>query len=203
MSNPGTLCNDEWIALLVLIVAVLGNWLYPGAQISERVRAYYDRYRKQEKSWWPASWVYGIVWGLLYALLVPAIFLVYYYDDACIDAAANWDYRLELPLWILILVNLLLNKAWDAAISNRNKYYADFSAALLTALVSLTAIAITVLLFVLAADNSVHDVIYFSAAVYALYSLWTIIATVVAFDKFWTTSAQYRKKMSERVKRKE
>ena len=188
MSNPGTLCRDEWAVLLLIHIAVLGSWLYTASRNLRSVNTYYKSYRilraEGRIPGAPAGWVFGIVWALIYILLVPAIFLFYYYDDACTSSSANYEYRLELALWILILLNLILNKAWDAVISMRSFYYATLFAAILTLIVTLTAIAIAILLYFLAADENVSDNLYFSAAVYTLYSLWGIYATYLGFRQF-------------------
>lgn len=188
MGAHGTLCRDEWSFLLLLHVAVLGAWLYSASRMSRSVDNFYKSYRilrdKGRIPGAPAWWVFGVVWTVIYILLVPAIFLFYYYDDACLFANANYDQSIELALWILILANLVLNKAWDLAISMGSLYYASLLAALLTLIVTLSAIAIAVLLYFLAADANVSDNLYFSAAVYSLYALWGIYATYLGFRHF-------------------
>ena len=188
MGNHGTLCRDEWAVLLLIHVAVLGAWLFSAGRGARAVEMFYRAYRVLRENGRvpgaPAPWVFGAAWATIYALLVPAIFLFYYYDDACTSSNAAYDSSLELLTWILILINLLLNKSWDAVISMRPFYYANLLAAIVTLAVTLTAIAIAILLYILASHAEVNNNVYFSAAVYSLYSLWGIYATYLAFRQF-------------------
>jgi tryptophan-rich sensory protein len=197
MSNPGTLCRDEWAVLLLVHIAVLGSWLFSAGRGAKAVEMYYRSYRELRTQGRipgaPAPQVFGIVWGLIYVLLVPAIFIFYYYDDACTSSNAAYDYRLELAAWILILLNLVLNKAWDAILSMRPFYYANLMAAILTLIVMLTAVAIAILLYIIASDELVHNALYFSAAVYTLYALWGIYATYLGFRQLSQLSSLKKK----------
>lgn len=192
-----TLYREEWAFLLLLHTAVLGNWLSNVSMVDTRnIKRYYHAYRLLRKSnrvcGYPPSWVYGIVWSLLYALIVPAIFLFYYYDDVRqVDGA--YDPRVQCAIWLLFLINLVLNKSWDFAVSSKCMKVAAYLSAVLTLLVALTASAIAVLFYYLASCDGVSNNLYFSAIVFTVYASWGAYATYLGFSK--ASNIEYAKSL--------
>lgn len=192
----GTLCQNEWIALLAVVVLVFSNWLSNLSMVNGgRVQRFYASYRLLRGTgrfmFFPPSWVFGVVWTTLYALIVPAIFIFYYYDDAC-TATGSYDYQVELATWILIIVNLLAIKSWDFAVGMQSMYKAAYAGAAVTAVAALTSIAITALLFSLAGEAGVSHNLYFSAVAYLLLSVWTCFATFLGFSQAMNTKTAER-----------
>ena len=219
------------MVLLSLIFIFLGTFFF-GGRNNGQLYAIYDRIQKS-RAWMPRPSVFGLVWSILYVLLIVAIFLVYVHDDTCrcrdlkfditgahqivspydsdyvyyqnheaahgddgdsdgdgdglyeqqqsqeICLPSKLDRNLQTVTWCLILINIILNRLWDVIVREASPLRASlaFGQTLAT---FLTAIAITILLFIFASKTD--DIVYISAIIYTLYSIWLAIATVLAYS---------------------
>jgi len=186
-----TLCGNEWLELLFLIVAFV---FVPMALFTSKRRmeaaAKFDKdytaWLQSKASCVPARAVYGVVWGILYGFIVAAIFMYKKNESICTSDPKNNE-SLQLATWLLILANTVLNFSWISlqAISN-SKWtgLARFLGFLTTLFVALSAIAIAILLFYQTAAQSLNGIVYVSAAFYAVYALWALFASTLDW-RFW------------------
>jgi hypothetical protein len=212
MSGP-EFCPDHWIALLVIIIWCVGRWLHhiprftSTCGVTHFYNAYWTAYNSGENSFMllPPK-VYGIAWSLLYPMIAAAVYIFYYYDDVC--SIGQYDRGLEIAAWVLIIVNGILNQMWDTVISFAGKsqkeksnskeeehardrlYRASIAAAIVTVAACLTACAITVIVSIIASENS-HKALIASAVFFALYSAWLIVASFVSIN--FARSIAYKK----------
>lgn len=188
--TKSTLCSQEWLGLLTIVLLVLSNWYQKQQEVqtankdekkqkrlitnlatmSARVR----RSKRGFVSHDTAEWV----WMTLYALQIAALFVYFYADDACRCGGTLQDQGLEMTTWILIILNLLSNKLWNFAASSKDLRTAAWFAATLSIVETLTAAALAVVLFWQAAAGA----LYYSASVFVLYTFWS--AYIAYIDVF-------------------
>jgi len=217
-------CPDQWIAFIVLAIFVFGAWLHHISKPSSvsGVMHYYNGYatyykKLRENRFILPPFIYGIVWSILYPMIFVAIFIFYYYDDVCHARSNNrfydeltpsddddpdtttpyvghYRHGLEMCVWILFVINMMLNKLWDTAIScaypptgakasesakKEALSSAAFRSTILTSLVFLTAAALTVVTAIVAHGHPSKNLIIVPVF-FGLYAAWTFIATILS-----------------------
>jgi len=192
-------CPSTWIVFINIFVVFLSSWL--GGDFSNSGKFYiaYRKFYNQDRVFFaPPAWAFGVVWALLYALLIAAVFIFYLHDDTCkcdLNDPASYsgpfayqpngmacvtaytEGKLQMATWALIVINLFFNKTFERLTADWSRSRAMWSmvSVLLT---FVTAVAVAVLLYFAAAN--IHSVLYFSAAVYTVYAIWLAIASVLA-----------------------
>ena len=78
---PMHLCPTDYITLIVLIFVLFGSWLFHSRNDGQFYRIY-EKVRASNGIAPPSMW-FGVIWFVIYALLVVAIFLFYFHDDTC------------------------------------------------------------------------------------------------------------------------
>ena len=81
---------------------VFTYWQITPATTTNR-RGWYEQ-RKRQISGAPPGWLFGVVWSVLYGMIA---FSAFYYFAPAYESDA-----LFLPLFVLVVINLLLNKLW-------------------------------------------------------------------------------------------
>jgi len=193
------ICPGTWIVFINILVVFVSSWLGGSISNNGMFRAAYAKfYAKKRLFFAPAPYVFGIVWAILYALLIAAVFLFFLHDDTCkcdrFDPASydgpfsyppngmacNTAYsggKVQLATWSLIVINLFFNKLFDRLTSRWSFTLAAL--AMIDVLITfLTAVAVTVLLYYCAAN--IHSTLYVSAVFYTLYSVWLFVASLLS-----------------------
>lgn len=183
-----TLRNYDWAVLVLFISVYVVNRLSGASHAQQkRTEGFYESYRALWRSGrfqcYPRPAVFGWVWGVIYPLSAAAVFLYYLHDDAALGpGVATYDHELEIATWVLIIFNLLANYAWNFAVRSRSRETAAYLSSSITLVVALSAGVISGLIFYQASCPDVPHVLYFSGAVFALYSAWGLIATCLGFS---------------------
>lgn len=112
----------------------------------------------------PPGWLFGVAWGILYALIIAASFIF------TRDFEASIYY---LATFIVLLVNILLNQAWSrvffSSIVAENQAGSSVGIALVIALLMfVTEIAVLILFGLTEA--------WVSFGLYVPYAIWTLFA---------------------------
>lgn len=104
----------------------------------------------------PPGWIFGVVWTLLYGLLSAAA-VIYFYNDE--------DGEYNVPIFVLWVVNMMLNKVWSLVFFDMGRV----AWALVIALLMLaTSIAILVLVGISAQ--------WLAFGLYFPYPVWILVA---------------------------
>lgn len=125
----------------------------------------------------PPSWVFVVVWNMLYPLVAVSLWLY-----------LNWntdDTRIFDAVLALSLANYALNKLWYPLFF---KWDMMWTAALDAALLTATAISVLVLMWVDTRTNG--DTSYAAASLYIPYVLWLIYALLLNIDIAYTTETK-------------
>lgn len=201
--SVGTLCRNEWIALIVIHIVFLYKMVSSPLYISKkRVCEYYFRYHNYadkvsplQRLIAPPRWVFGVVWGVMYLLLIPAVYVFFHYDDVCHADGGHYDVTYQAMAWIFIIINGVLNLSWDRVLSlSWSIPIRSGLAAFLTFATCATAIVVTIVLFLVALDHDDNETVLFSAIVYLFYSVWTAYATVVGIAFSMYTNSPKRRR---------
>jgi tryptophan-rich sensory protein len=119
-------------------------------------------------SYYPPSWLFGVVWPILYILLISAI-LVHYRELNSTTAGVYYDLST-----IFIFINFMLNKGWFPLFFKKKMY-------LIAALVIAGMLISGFITLVVVALNEVHNhwVVF---ALFLIYELWCCFALILNVD---------------------
>lgn len=120
-----------------------------------------ERYKK--KKWTPPSWVFDVVWFVLYVLISTAAFFFWY------GKTEDWTYYTGLAA---VFANAMFNRYWTRIYFVHRQYY--------LAIADILAILVTAVIF--CAMCAVHFPLYTHMIAFFLfipYILWTITAFVM------------------------
>ena len=202
------LCANDYMVLLALIFIFLGTFFFGNSNDGQFYLIYAAKNAKSSLA--PARGVFGIVWGIIYSLLIVAIFLVYLHDDTCrcrsLDLLDSDEYsedddddqenfvqqqsqelclpsRLSLSLQTATWILIVFNIVVNLLWNVIVQRASPLRAQLAFGQVLATlfsAVAIAVLLFFFAADTD--SIVYLSAIIFLVYSVWMVIASILAYN---------------------
>lgn len=197
------MCPDQWLAILVFLLAVVGPWLGGGRSNNGAFYAVYQRAVKDSGCAVP-PYMFGVVWFILYTLMIVSFSVLYYHDETCKCAvlrdASTSDYsdstepgegdwvstecvapRVSAAVmnwtWAIVIANIFITKLWDVLSSRAKQSYASF--AVVQVVASLATGAALLILFAEVASKT-SGTVYIGVVAYALYCLWLVIALFLA-----------------------
>lgn len=167
--------------------AILAVLLFPvggGNMMGEKTRERYKYLREELRvPIMPPGWLFGPIWLLLYGFMT-AVIVLWSAKDIVDQAGATW-----WSVWILFIVNVVVNKAWYPLFfeSNKGAGYPKV-ASVIAVLIFGTALAILVLIWLDSWISQTAKIV--SLAFWSAYVLWALFATVLSI---WLTVAMGRK----------